>query len=185
MDTDNFVIHIKTEDFYKDTADHVDKWFDTSKYKKDDNKSLPIGINEGVLGKLKDELEGKVMTEFLALTEKAYAFKLDDDTGKKKTKGTKTCVVKRELIFKNYVDCLFNDEVITKLQQRFRSDQHNMHTKEVNKVALSSNDDKRIQTYDKVTTCPYGTNAFKVCENEMLAKRYVDYYMLLINKLFE
>ena len=61
MDTDSFVIHIKTEDFYKDTADDVDKWFDTSKYKKDDNKSLPIGINEGVLGKLKDELEGKVM----------------------------------------------------------------------------------------------------------------------------
>ena len=60
-DTDSFVILVKTEDFYKDIADDVDKWFDTSKYKKDDNKSLPIGINEGVLGKLKDELEGKVM----------------------------------------------------------------------------------------------------------------------------
>ena len=96
---------------------------------------------------------------------------MDDDTGKKKAKGTKTCVVKRELIFKNYMDCLFNDEVIIKLQQRFRSDHHNVHTEEVNKIALSSNDDKRIQTYDKVTTYPYGTNAFKVCENEMLAKR--------------
>ena len=69
------------------------------------------------------------------------------------------------------MDCLFNNEVIIRSQQRFRSDHHRVYTEEVNKIALSSNDDKRIQTYDKVTTYPYGTNAFKVCENEMLAKR--------------
>ena len=57
IDTDGFVIHVKTEDFYKDIADDVDKWFDTSKYKKDDNKPLPIGINENVLGTFKDELK--------------------------------------------------------------------------------------------------------------------------------
>ena len=45
-----------------------------------------------------------------------------------------------------------------------------MYTEEVNKIALSSNDDKRIQTYDKITTYPYGTNIFKICENEMLLK---------------
>ena len=155
MDTDSFVIHIKTEDFYKDIADDVDRWFETSKYKKDDNRSLPIGINEGVLGKLKDELKGKIMKEFLALRAKAYAFKLDDDAQKKKAKGTKKCVVKRELIFKNYMDCLFKKEVIIKSQQRFRSDHHNVYTEEVSKIALSSKDDKRIQTYDKVTTYPY------------------------------
>ena len=65
---------------------------------------------------------------------------------------------------------MFNDEVIIRSQQRFRSDHHRVYTEEVNKIALSSNDDKRIQTFDKVTTFSYGTNVFKVCENEMLLK---------------
>ena len=65
---------------------------------------------------------------------------------------------------------MFNDEVIIRSQQRFRSYHHRVCTEEVNKIALSSNDDKRIQTFDKVTTFPYGINVFKVCENEMLSK---------------
>ena len=65
---------------------------------------------------------------------------------------------------------MFNDEVIIRSQQRFRSCNHKVYTEEVNKIALSSNDDKRIQAFDKVTTFPYGTNVFKVCENEMLLK---------------
>ena len=73
-------------------------------------------------------------------------------------------------MFENYKDSLFNDEVIIRSQQRFRSYNHKVYTEEVNKIALSSNDDKRIQTFDKVTTYPYGTNAFKVCESEMLNK---------------
>ena len=59
---------------------------------------------------------------------------------------------------------------ILKSQQRFKSDHRKVYTEEVNKIALSSNDDKRLQTFDKVTTYPYGMNAFKVCENEMLSK---------------
>ena len=98
---------------------------------------------------------------------KAYAYKLDDDAEKKKAKGTKKCIVKREITFKNYVDALFNDEIVIRSQQRFRS---RVYSEEVNKIALSSNDDKRIQTFDRVTTYPYGTNVFKVCENEMLLK---------------
>ena len=171
MDTDSFVIHIKTEDFYKDTADDVDKWFDTSKYKKDDNKPLPIGINEGVLSKFKDELKGKIMTEFIALRVKTYAYLLNDDSEHKKAKGTKKCIIKRELTFKNYKDSQFNNEVVIKSQQRFRSDRHKVCTKEVNKIALNSNEDKRIQTFDKTTIYPYSTNTFKVCENETIAKR--------------
>ena len=65
---------------------------------------------------------------------------------------------------------MFNDEVIIRSQQRFRSDHHRVYTEEVNKIALSSNDDKRIQTIDKVTTFSYGTNVFKVCENEVMLK---------------
>ena len=65
---------------------------------------------------------------------------------------------------------MFNDKIILKSQQRFKSDHHNVYTEEINKIALSSNDDKRLQTSDRITTYPYGTNAFKVCESEMILK---------------
>ena len=68
----------------------------------------------------------------------------------------------------NYKDCLFNDKIILQLQQGFRSDNHEVYTKNVNKIALSSNDDKRLQTFDEITTYPHGTNIFKVCESKML-----------------
>ena len=89
----------------------------------------------------------------------------------KKAKGVKRCVVKRRLIkIKDYKDSLFNNKTIMRSQLRFKSDHHNVYTEEVNKIALNSNDDKRLQTFDRVTTYPYGTNAFKVCESEMLSK---------------
>ena len=115
-----------------------------------------------------------------ALRAKAYSFLIDeysdDDYEKnkiinKKAKGTKKCIVKREIKLKNYVDALFKDKVLIKSQQRFKSDHHKVYKEEVNKIALSSNDDKRIQTFDKVTTYPYGTNAFMVCENEMAYRK--------------
>ena len=115
----------------------------------------------------KDELGGKIMTEFCALRAKTYAYLMEDGSEHKKAKGTKKCIVKRELMFKHYKDCLFNDIALLKSQLRFRSDHHKFYTGEVNKIALSSNDDKRIQIYDKITTYPYGTNTFMVCENEM------------------
>ena len=65
-------------------------------------------------------------------------------------------------MFENYKDRLFNHTVILRSQQRFKSDYHEVYTEEVNKITLSSNDDKRLQTYDRVITYPYGTNAFKV-----------------------
>ena len=116
----------------------------------------------------KDELGGKIMKEFCALSAKTYAYLMDDDSEKKKAKITKKCVIKRGLMFENYADCLFNNKIILKSQQRFKSDHHEVYTEEVNKIVLNSNDDKRLQTFDRVTTYPYGTNAFKVCESEML-----------------
>ena len=77
IDTDSFIMHIKTEDFYKDIANDVERWFDTSNYDKNDNRSLPIGKNKKVIGMFKDELGGKIMTELCALRAKAYAFLLD------------------------------------------------------------------------------------------------------------
>ena len=112
------------------------------------------------------------MKEFCALRPKAYLYLMDDDSEVKKSKGRKKCVIKRQLMFENYKDCLLNDKVILKSQQRFKSDHHKVYTEENNKIALSSNDGKRLQTYDKITTYPYGTNAFKVCESEMLEIKF-------------
>ena len=71
-------------------------------------------------------------------------------------------------MFQNFKDCLFNNKTIYRSQERFKSYNHDVYTEEVNKIALSSNDDKRIQIFDRITTYPYGTNAFKVCENEIV-----------------
>ena len=73
-------------------------------------------------------------------------------------------------MFKNYLDSLSNDEIILKLQQKFKSDHHNIYTEQISKIALSSNNDKRLQTFNKITSYPYGTNVSKVCESEMLSK---------------
>ena len=72
-------------------------------------------------------------------------------------------------MFENYTDCLFNDKIILKSQQRSKSDHHKVYTDEVNKIALRSNDDKRLQTFNVIETYPYGNIAFKACESEMMA----------------
>ena len=74
-------------------------------------------------------------------------------------------------MYENYIDSLCNGTVILRSQQRFKSNHHNLYTEEVNKVALSSNDDKRLQTFDRITSFLHRTNAFKVCESEMMVVR--------------
>ena len=71
MDTDSFVIHIKTEDFYKDIANDIEKWFDTSNYDEDEKRPLPIGKNKKVICLFRDELGGKIVIEFLRLRAKS------------------------------------------------------------------------------------------------------------------
>ena len=130
-------------------------------------------MNKKVIAMFKDELGGKIMKEFCALRAKTYAY-LMDDSKKKKAKETKKCIIKRRIMFENYKDSLFNNNTILRSQLRFKSDLYNAYTEEVNKIALNRNDDKRLQTFDKVTTYPYGTNAEKVCESEMMAvKKYI------------
>ena len=106
MDTDSFVIHIKTKDFYEDIADCVEKCFGTSNYSKDDNRPLPIGWNKKVIDLFKDELGGKIMKEFVWLRAKTWAYLMDDDTEHKKAKGTKNCVIKTELLKIIQIACL-------------------------------------------------------------------------------
>ena len=94
---------------------------------------------------------------------------MDNGSEKKKAKGTKKCVIKHRLMFENYKDCLFNEKNIFKKQQRLKKYYHDVYTEEINKVVLSSDDNKRIQTFGNITTFRQETPAVKVCENEMLS----------------
>ena len=92
MDTDSFVINIFAEEFFQDINNDVERWFDTSIYDKNDKRLFPIVVNKKVIGMFKDELGGKIMKEFCALRAKTYTYLMDDDSEKKKAKGTKKCV---------------------------------------------------------------------------------------------
>ena len=85
----------------------AEKWFDTSKYDKNDKRPIPIGKN-------KDELGGKIVKEFIGLRAKTYGYLMDDDSEKENAKGTKKCVIKRMLKFNDYKDCLLNNKIILK-----------------------------------------------------------------------
>ena len=132
-DTDSFTINIKTNDFYKHIASDVENMFDTSNYEV--NRPLAMGKNKKVIGLMKDELGGKVITEFATLRPKTYSFLTDDGKEDKKAKGTKKCVIKKMIKFNDYKKCLSNDEVIFKSQQRFISRKHNVYTENKNKIA--------------------------------------------------
>ena len=156
MDTDSLVYDIKTEDFYEDIANDVEARFDTSGYSKIDFRPLPIGLNKKVIGLMKDKLGGKIMTEFVALRPKLYSYKVLDGLEDKRYKGIKKCVVKKALTFEDYKACLFNDSTDYRSQLMFRSAKHEVHTIEVNKVALNRDDDKRISRKDGISTFARG-----------------------------
>ena len=173
MDTDSFILQILTDDFFKDTSNDVDEWFDTSNFNKNDNRPLLIGKNKKVIGKFKDELGGKILTEFVALRAKTYAYvQLNEDKLEehKKAKGTKKCVIKKDLNFDLYKKALFNNETIRCTQQRFKSDYHNIYTQIVHKTALNNKDDKRIQSFDGIHTYPCGIDQHLLNELETKIK---------------
>ena len=159
MDRDSFIMNIKTNDFYKDISDDVDNRFDTSYYEV--KRPLLMGKNKKVIGLMKDELGGEIITKFIALRPKTYSYLTDNDKIDKKAKGTKKCVIKKMIKFNDYKKCLLNDKVILKSQQRFISNKHDVYTENVNKIALSNDDDKRIVSSDKITSYPYGYKSRK------------------------
>ena len=110
MDTDSFIINIKTVDFYKDIANDVEKRFDTSNYEA--NRPLPTGKNKKVVRLMKDELGREIIMEFVTLRPKTYSYSTDDGKEDKKVKGTKKCVIKRMIKFNDYNNCLLKDEVL-------------------------------------------------------------------------
>ena len=156
MDTDSLVYCIKTEDFYSDIADDVPARFDTSGYAQD--HPLPVGLNKKVIGLMKDELGGAITTEFVALRPKLYSYIKLDGSEDKKCKGIKKCIIKKMLTFEGYKACLLNqtNESVYRSQLMFRLSKHEVHTIEVNKVALNRDDDKRIFKKDGISTLAHG-----------------------------
>ena len=154
MDTDSFIMNIKTNDFYKDISNDVENRFDTSNFEV--NQPLPTGKNKKVIGLMKDELGGEIITEFVTLRPKTYSFLTDDGKEYKKAKGTKKSIIKKMIKFNDYKKCLLNGEIILKSQQRFISNKHDAYTENINKIALSNNVDKKIVLSNKITSYPYG-----------------------------
>ena len=141
MDTDSLIYNIEMEDFYKDIAEDVPARFDTSGYNPD--RPLPIGLNKKVIGLMKDELGGEIMTEFTTLRPKMYAFRTGSAESEK-CKGIKKCIIRKTIRFKDYKACLFGECPSCRSQLMFRSLRHEVRTLEVNKLALSRDDGKRI-----------------------------------------
>ena len=112
MDIDSFIMNIKTEDFYKDIANDVEKRFDTSNYEVD--RPLSTGKNKKLIRLMKDELGGRVIMEFVALRPKTYSYLTDDCKEDKKAKGTKKRVIKRMIKFDDYKNCILNGKVVLK-----------------------------------------------------------------------
>ena len=104
---------------------------------------------------------------------------MDDRSSDKKAKGTEKCVIKRILKFNDYKDCLLNNKIILKSQQKFKSEAHNVYT-EKNKITLSNNNDKRLQTFDRITSYPYGASVGKICKTKLLSYLNIKWLILMM-----
>ena len=157
-DTDSLTYEIETEDFYKDISSDVETMFDTSNFDPSGHPSgIQVGKNKKVIGMFKDEAGGKIIEEFVGLRAKLYAYKMfEDDKEEKRCKGVKKSVIKKTITFDDYKNCLFSGERQYRQMMAFRSRKHEIFTEEINKVALSADDDKRIILPDKVNTLAYG-----------------------------
>ena len=164
MDTDSFVYHIETDDFCKDISSDVEKRFDTSGYDKKDRRPLLMGLNKKVIGLMRDELNGKIITEVVALRSKCYAYKQLNWVEIKKAKGVKKCVVEKTLHFDDYKTCLFDGKDIYREQMTFKSTEHDVYTVNINKIALNRDDDKRIIQKDGISTLVIGHYRVKTKE---------------------
>ena len=156
-DTDSLCYVIQTEDFYKDISPDVEKLFDTSEFPKDHPSNIPTGINKKTLGMFKDETGGKIMHEFVGLRAKLYSYRIhNSNKEEKRCKGIKQSVVKKEITFEDYKTCLFSRKEQQRTMNVIRSHKHEVFSQEINKIALSADDDKRIILEDGIHTLAYG-----------------------------
>ena len=151
-DTDSLMYEIKTDDFYKDISPDILSKFDTSDYPTNHKSGILTGVNKKVIGMFKDEVSGKQITHFVGLRPKLYSYKVEDKKELKKCKGIKKNVIKKKLDFDDYVKCLFTGEKEMRKMKIIKSEKHDIFSKEVNKVALSNQDDKRKVFKDNIHT---------------------------------
>ena len=151
-DTDSLMYHIHTDDFYKDKFHDIETKFDTSDYPPDHPSGILTGVNKKVTGMCKDEVAGKQITCFVGLRPRLYSFRIEEDKEVRKCKGIKKNVIKKKLDFDDYVQCLFLGKKQMRKTKIIRSENHDIYSKEVNKIALSNEDDKRTVIEDKVNT---------------------------------
>ena len=154
-DTDSLIYLINTKDFYKDISYDIITKFDTSDYPPNHPSGIPTGVNKKVIGMFKDEVAGKQITHFVGLRPKLYSFKIEEEREVKKCKGVKKNVVKKKLDFDDYVKCLFSGEKEMRSMKIIRSEKHDIYSKEVNKIALSNEDDKREVLKDNIHTLAF------------------------------
>ena len=149
-DTDSVIIHVTTEDIYADMMKHADL-YDTSNYSPD--HQLFSDTNKKVIGKFKDELGGKVLTEFIGIRPKMYSY-VGEDSGKR-AKGVKKSVLKKTITHEDYKNCLIKNEVYSRDMPGLRSYKHTIHGETVTKIALSPLDTKRYILEDGITTLAF------------------------------
>jgi len=147
--------HIKTDDFYKDISSDIETRFDTRDYPADHPSGIETGVNKKVVGMFKDEAAGRQIEEFVGLRAKLYSYKLADEEHKR-CKGVKKNVVKNNITHQDYKNCLFSGRHQYSKMNTIRSRKHQLYTEEINKVALSAQDDKRIVLPDGISTLAYG-----------------------------
>ena len=150
--TDSLMYQIYTDDFYKDISPDILSKFDTSDYDPNHPSGIPTGINKKVIGMFKDEVAGKQITRFVGLRPKLYTFEIEEDKEVRKCKGIKKYVVKKRLNFDDYLQCLFTGRKEMRKMKIIRSEKHEIYSKEVNKIALSNEDNKRLVLEDKIKT---------------------------------
>src|SRR5688572_28746952 len=159
-DTDSLAYEIKTDDFYTDIASDVRSRFDTSDYPKDHTSGIETGVNKKVIGMFKDEAAGKQIEEFVGLRSKLYSYKMAG-MDHKKCKGLKKNVVKKSITHEDYRNCLFTKREQSRTMNVIRSYHHDIYTEEINKIALSADDDKRLIQQDGIHTFAYGYYSLK------------------------
>ena len=155
-DTDSLAYEIETEDFYKDISGDVHGFFDTSNFPKGHSSGIEVGCNKKVVGMFKDEAGGKIISEFVGLRPKLYAYKMHEGKEEKRCKGVKKAVVTRSINFEDYKTCLFTGKPQTRTMNVIRRHRHELFTEEINKIALSANDDKRVILEDGIHTLAHG-----------------------------
>ncbi|XP_043478219.1 uncharacterized protein LOC122508763 [Leptopilina heterotoma] len=153
-DTDSLIYEIRCSDIYADMKADIDK-FDTSDYPVNNVYGIPQA-NKKVLGLMKDECSGKIVTEFVGLRSKMYSVRVENKDVIKKAKGVKAVVVKKDIDFDDYVYCLQNVKIQSRTQYCIRSNLHNVQTLKQTKIALSPFDDKRFLLANSTDTLAWG-----------------------------